>query len=155
MLRGFRVPDGIFCHYPVFMIDPLKFYPSLLLCLDEELLNQGFITFTLACFTRKGGNPDKSCIMSPLYAPDAMLRRLPPTKLMVAEIDCLRDHSFALCIRMLKVGASCQVILMKDFIHGFQSMDTNLVGIDEYRRGTNLTIEHFVKLFNQIKWMRE
>ena len=74
---------------------------------------------------------------------------------MVAEIDCLRDHSFALCIRMLKVGASCQVILMKDFIHGFQSMDTNLVGIDEYRRGTNLTIEHFVKLFNQIKWMRE
>lgn len=43
MLRGFRGPDGLFCHYPVFMIDPLKFYPSVLLCLDEELLNQGFL----------------------------------------------------------------------------------------------------------------
>ena len=155
MLRGFRVPDGLFCHYPVYMIDPMRFYPSTLLCLDEELLNQGFLTFALACFTRKGGNPDKNCVISPLYAPDAMLRRLPPVKLMVAEVDCLRDQAFALAIRILKLGGYCQLILMRDFIHGFQSMDTNLVGIEEYRRGTNLTIEHFVKLFNHIKWLRE
>jgi len=43
------------------------------------------------------------------------------------------------------------LILMKDYIHGFNNMDTNYVGVDEYRRGTNLTIEHFVSLFNHIK----
>lgn len=155
MLRGFRIPDGIFCHYPVFMVDPLRFYPSLLLSLDEELLNQGFLQFALSCFTRKGGNPDKSAIMSPLYAPDSMIRLIPPCKLMIAENDCLRDHSLAMGMRLLKLGNYCQVIMMKDFIHGFNNIDINLFGIEEYRRGTNLTIEHFIKLFNHIKWIRE
>ena len=91
LLRGFRIPDGIFCHYPVFVVDPMRFFPSVLLSVDEELLNQGFLMFALACFTRKGGNPDKSCVMSPLYAPDSMLRLLPPCKIMIAENDGLRD----------------------------------------------------------------
>ena len=155
MLRGFRIPDGIFCHYPAFMVDPLRFYPSLLLSCDEELLNQSFLKFALCCFTRKGGNPDKSCVLSPLYAPDCMLRLIPPCKFMIAENDGLRDHSLAMAIRLLKLGNFCQVILMKDFVHGFKSLDANLVGIEEYRRGTNLTVEHFVKLFNLIRWMRE
>ena len=45
--------------------------------------------------------------------------------------------------------------MMKDYIHGFQSMDVKLVGIEEYRRGTALTIEHFNKLFNYVKYERE
>lgn len=39
MLRGFRLPDGIFVHYPVLTIDPLMFFPSHLIAVDEELLN--------------------------------------------------------------------------------------------------------------------
>ena len=155
MLRGFRVADGIFLHYPVLNVDPMSFVPSHLLALDEELLNPAFIAFALGCFARKGGNPEKSCLMSPLLAPDSIIRRLPPCKFMVAEVDSLRDHSFSMAIRILRLGGRCKVILMKDFIHGFNSMDTNIVGIEEYRRGTNLTIEHFVKLFNHIKWIRE
>ena len=90
-----------------------------------------------------------------MLAPDAMLRLLPPCKLMIAEIDALRDHTFTFAHKILKLGGHCQVILMKDFIHGFNNMDTNVVGIEEYRRGTHLTIEHFSKLFSHIKWMRE
>ena len=150
MLRGFRVPDGIFAHYPVFQLDPLGFMPSMLLSVDEELLGQGFLLFALACFTRKGGNADKNCLISPLLAPDAMLRRIPPCIFMVGENDCLRDQAFKMTLRILKLKGFCHLIVMKDYIHGFKSLDTNYVGVDEYRRGTTLTIEHFVKLFNQI-----
>jgi len=107
MLRGFRVPDGIFAHYPAFQMDPLGFVPSLLLSLDEELLNQGFLLFAVACFIRKGGDPSKSCTLSPLNACDAMLKRMPPCKFMVAENDCLRDQSFKMALRILKLGGSC------------------------------------------------
>lgn len=128
----------------------MSFFPSHLIACDEELLNQPFMYFSLGCFTRNGGRSDKNCLMSPLIAPDAMLRRMPPTKFMVAEVDSLRDHSFAMALKLLKLGVRSKVILMKDFIHGFNSMDTNMVGITEYRRGTNLTIEHFRKMFNHI-----
>ena len=74
---------------------------------------------------------------------------------MVAENDCLRDHSFEMAIRILKVGGQARLIMMKDYIHGFQSMDVKLVGIEEYRRGTALTIEHFTRLFNYVKYERE
>ena len=70
---------------------------------------------------------------------------------MVAENDCLRDHSFKMALRILKLRGFCQLILMKDYIHGFNNFDTNYVGIEEYRRGTILTIEHFVKMFNHIR----
>lgn len=103
MLRGFRVPDGMFCHYPAFQMNHLRFYPSLLLSLDEELLNQGFIQFALACFLRNGGNTVSCPLVSPLCAPDAMLKRLPPARFMVAECDALRDHSFAMGLRILKL----------------------------------------------------
>ena len=150
LLRGFRTPDGIFVHYPAFNLSPKVFVPSMLLSLDEELLNQGFLLFACACFTRKGGDPSKNLLVSPKLAPDAMLKRMPPCKFMVAENDCLRDQSFEMCLRMLKLGRQCQIILMKDYIHGFNNMDINYAGIDEYRRGTRITVSHFVRLFNQI-----
>ena len=81
--------------------------------------------------------------MSPLLAPNAMLERLPPSKFMVAEVDALRDNSFVMAKRLLKLDRVCQVILMKDFIHGFNSMDLNVGGVTEFRRATGLTIEHF------------
>ena len=38
-IRGFRKPDGILLHYPVFSIDSQRFFPSMLLSMDEELLS--------------------------------------------------------------------------------------------------------------------
>ena len=85
--------------------------------------------------------------MSPFYAPNAMIKLLPPCKFMMAENDPLRDHSLAMGLRMLKQGNYCKLILMKDFIHAFLNFDTNFMGVEEFRRGTNLTIEQFSSLF--------
>jgi hormone-sensitive lipase len=39
MVRGFRLPDALLVHYPVWCIDINRFFPSSLLALDEELLS--------------------------------------------------------------------------------------------------------------------
>merc|ERR1712018_178729 len=121
-------PDAIMCHYPVFSVDINRFFPSLLISLDEELLSAGFMMFALACFSRKGGNPDKSPIMSPIYAPNKIIQLLPPCHFMVAEIDGLRDQSYAMALRILKNQGQVNISHMKDYIHGFCNLDTNHVG---------------------------
>ena len=138
-LRGFRTPDAIMCHYPVFSINPHRFFPSMLISVDEELLSSSFMQFALTCFTRNGGNVETNPILSPAHAPDALLKLLPPVKLMPCEIDPLRDHSFFFANRLLKLGKKCEVYLMKDHIHGWNNIDTNYVGVTEFSRSTTLT----------------
>jgi hormone-sensitive lipase len=138
-LRGFRMPDAILSHYPVFSINPRRFFPSMLLSVDEELLSSSFMQFALNCFTHRGGNVETNPILSPAHAPDALLKLLPPVKLMPCEIDPLRDHSFYFANRLLKLGNKCEIYIMKDHIHGWNNIDTNYVGVAEFRRSTTLT----------------
>jgi len=148
ILRGFRRPDGIVCHYPVFCIDENRFFPSFLLSIDEELLSSCFMKFALACFTRNGGNAVNP-IMSPLHAPDDLIKMLPPCEFMAAQIDGLRDQSLYMALKILKNGGQAHLSVMQDFIHGFCNMDTNHFGVNEYRRGTDITTSLFRQLFLQ------
>jgi len=148
ILRGFRRPDALLVHYPVWHTDFNRFFPSLLLSLDEVLLSQTFLKLALNCFTRAGGNPNKSPICSPILAPDDLLRLLPPIRIFSSEVDCLRDHAFYLTNRILKANnvpfdahyddynAKVQIFYMRDYIHGFCNLDTKHVGIEEYQKGT-------------------
>lgn len=150
-LRGFRRPDAILCHYPVLCIDENAFFPSLLMSVDEELLSAGFMQFALTCFTRNVTDAGRNPILSPVYAPDALFKLLPPVKLMPCEIDPLRDQSLQFAHRMLKQGGKCTVYMMKDHIHGFESLDPNYVGVNEYRRATTLTETIFRQLFQEFQ----
>ena len=66
---------------------------------------------------------------------------------MVAEMDGLRDHAFYLAWRILKLGGSAGISLMRDYMHGFCNMDTNFFGITECRQGTLQTTSLFRTLF--------
>lgn len=77
-------------HYPVLSCEP-RFYPSNLLSLDDPILGQPFLKFVLACFTRNGGNPARSPIMSPMNASKKLLNLLPTVKMFACEVDPLRD----------------------------------------------------------------
>ena len=40
-----------------------------------------------------------------------------------------------------------RVYYLRDYVHGFCSLDTKIVGIEEYKKGTALTITEFKRLF--------
>jgi acetyl esterase/lipase len=49
ILRGFRKPDAIFSHYPCFSTE-VRFFPSVLLTMDEWLLSDAFMSCVMSCF---------------------------------------------------------------------------------------------------------
>lgn len=101
ILRGFRRPDSIFAHYPVFACD-VRFFPSALLCMDEWLLSEAFMGCVMSCFLRNGGNPEISPICTPMMAPEGLLNLLPRVFMTCCEADPLRDQSVAFLDRLLK-----------------------------------------------------
>jgi acetyl esterase/lipase len=155
-LRGFaRRADAILAPYPAFCTDEKRFFPSVLMSVDEDLLSSAALQFILACFTRNGGKTDSNPILSPIYAPTALLKMIPPTKLLPCEVDPLRDQSFYFAHRLLQVGNKCEIYLMKDHIHGFNNIDQNYVGVNEFRRSTLLTESLLRQTFIDIRDSRK
>lgn len=151
LVRGFRKPNGILIHYPVFSVGT-KFYPSHSLALDEELLSQTFLFFVMACFMKNGGNPDHSPIASPIIAPKALLNALPNMIIFGAETDVLRDQGIHFLHRVLeadeyKTKDRAKMYYMKEHMHGWCNLNTKVVGVDEYKNGTELTAACFRRMF--------
>ena len=106
----------------------------------------------LSCFTRNGGNPDKNPFASPIEASDSLLNLLPNMVIFAAECDVLRDHSILFMDRMLKADKGktkdrCKLFYMREYIHGFCSMDTKHVGVEEFNVGTKITCAQFREMF--------
>ena len=75
-----------------------------------------------------------------MSAPDSILMKFPPTRIIICEADPLKDPSIEFSLRLKKLGIDSNLYIMKDYIHGFNSFDTPL-GISEYHNGTILTEE--------------
>ena len=151
ILRGFRVPDAIIAYYPPLVIELNKrrFFPSNLLGIDDVILSKNLTDMFRACFLHKAQSVHHSSspLISPLYAPDAMLRRLPPVEFFVSENDYERDDSLAMGLRILKAGGRCHITMMKDYIHAFQTFTKGLkIDVEEYCRTTPLLIERFSQI---------
>ena len=52
-----------------------------------------------------------------------------------------------MAVQILKNGGQADVLVMQDFIHGFCNMDVKGFGVNEYRRGTELTTSLFRQIF--------
>ena len=148
ILRGFRKPDGVLCHYPVFSLDSKRFFPSHLIAIDEEVMTRCFLSFSAACFNRLRAEPVNP-MLSPIHAPTSLIRQLPPCKFIVAQIDALRDQAFHMALRILKTGGQAQIVVMEEFIHGFQLFDTKKLGVSEFKNGTSITTKSFKKLYEE------
>jgi acetyl esterase/lipase len=61
--------------------------------------------------------------MSPLHAPDHVIAKLPVMRLLYDENDPVRDHSVLLGHKLLKLGKDVKLVLFKEYVHGFATMD--------------------------------
>ncbi|MCM0756003.1 alpha/beta hydrolase [Desulfovibrio aminophilus] len=83
-----------------------------------------FLTVELLAFFRDCYLSDpaqaRDPLVSPLLAPD--LSHQPPTRLILAEHDLLRDEALALARRLREAGAPCEATVQPGMIHGFFGM---------------------------------
>ncbi|CDW72983.1 hormone sensitive [Stylonychia lemnae] len=66
----------------------------------------------------------------------------PPTRIMICESDPLRDPSYEFALKLKKNNVDVKLILMKDYIHGFDELDIK-GGIKECRNATLITEDIF------------
>eukprot|EP00475_Leptophrys_vorax_P027531 TRINITY_DN3926_c0_g1_i1.p1 TRINITY_DN3926_c0_g1~~TRINITY_DN3926_c0_g1_i1.p1 ORF type:complete len:775 (+),score=156.53 TRINITY_DN3926_c0_g1_i1:87-2411(+) len=71
-------------------------------------------------------------------APDHVMRRFPPTSIMVGSIDPFVDDSVELAHKLSSLGASCRLKVYKNLPHGFLGFQTML---PKARKGVALAAE--------------
>ena len=72
-------------------------------------------------------DPDHSYLLSPVLAPDAILSRFPPTRMMLGGIDPVRDEGLIFAQKLMKNNVNLKVREYEFLCHGFLNMNSNTV----------------------------
>ena len=117
-----------------------------MLSLDDPLLNYSLMIYIASALTRKGGDSTKNSLLSPIYTPSFLLKKFPPTKILVAEVDPLRDNGIYLGLNLKRAGVDTELYYFKEYIHNFLQFDDVTFGIPEYQNAHEITISAFKQL---------
>ncbi len=72
---------------------------------------------------------------------------MPKTLIVCSQIDPLRDCSYLMALRMKKAGVDVDLVLMKDYIHGFGAFFMSHA-CPEYRNGVNYIIKQMAGMLD-------
>lgn len=149
--RGYRVPDGLVPIYPTTINKRDHFTPSLLNAWDDLLLSAAFLNLVMKSYQPTGQYfymGAHNCYLSPSYASDEDLAQLPPTRLLLAGIDPLRDDGLIFLNRALENKVDIKAVEFKFMPHGFMSMKFPLSqGLDESALAIERSSEILMQLF--------
>ncbi|CAI2383830.1 unnamed protein product [Moneuplotes crassus] len=146
--KHFRVPDFIVPVYPAMNLSLKNFCPSLILSLDDFILPSGFLYLCVEAYV-KDGDPETDHFLSPGICPDNILQRFPPTRIMSAGNDPLRDEAYKFVLRLLDNGVDVTCKEYINFPHGFISLNIPVAGISECKEPINQAIKYFKEFIYQ------
>jgi hormone-sensitive lipase len=113
---GFKMPEAILPLYPVTCQNLKAFSKTTLLGLEDEALTYPYFELMYKIFV--GTHSPENHLISPVYAPQELLRKFPKTVLVVNELDPVSFHSLRFAEKLMLSGASLKVMFFKDVIHG-------------------------------------
>lgn len=119
--RGGRLPRQEILFYPVTQSDFTEDspFPSVRENGTDYLLTARMMREYLALYVREDEDA-KSPYLAPLYAPS--LRGMPPTLVVTAQYDPLRDEGEAFARRLTQEGVPTALSRVDDALHGFLSL---------------------------------
>ena len=120
--KGFYVPDLLLMAYPSLVITRRMFSPSLLLSIDDRMLPASFLALCIDSYDPDGYG-DEEFLLSPALTPDHVLSHFPPTRIHLAGNDPLRDESYRLMLRMLRLQLDVHMCEFVHFPHAFWIFD--------------------------------
>lgn len=127
----FRVPDEIILCYPALGMNRTFAFPSGLYALIDPIISINFLSVCLEAYLSEDSEPDRDPYLSAFLADDEVLKRFPPTKIIVGSIDPLRDLSYKFTQRMIENNANVKLYEFADFPHGFLSYCIPVIGLNE------------------------
>jgi hormone-sensitive lipase len=142
----FRVPDGIIAAYPALNLSINAFTPSLLTSMDDFMLRYSFLNVCINSYIPPGADSAKDPYISPSLVSDEDLMKFPPIRIMTAGRDPLRDESYKLICRLVKLKKDAKMVEYRNFPHGFWNLDI-MFGLKEAKLATTKAIEWFEEFF--------
>lgn len=100
IIVGQKVPRSLFLAYPALNLSTEYFTPSLLYAFDDYLLNFSMIMLCRGCYLSESDLPEEDFMISPIYTPDSILQKHPPTWIFACENDSLHDDALRLALRL-------------------------------------------------------
>jgi hormone-sensitive lipase len=118
---NFRVPDGLLLGYPALNLAISAFTPSLLTSMDDFILTYSFLNVCINSYIPPDADPKKDPYLSPSLITDEDLKKFPPIRILAAGMDPLRDESYKLMYRLIKLKKNARMIEYRMLPHGFWS----------------------------------
>ncbi|CAI2387902.1 unnamed protein product [Moneuplotes crassus] len=116
--KKFRIPDGFISIYPALLLKYEAFTPSRINLFDDKMMNQ---LVKEACYNAycKDIDPDQNPFLCPMFLPDQILQRFPPTRISLAGLDPIHDDGYKFAYRLSNLGKDVICVDNKLLPHGF------------------------------------
>lgn len=144
IIEGIRAPDGLMLIYPAVDVSPTV-TPSRVLYMNDIVVPYYFLMVCLQAYVPPDVNPRSDPLISPLFTPDALLKKLPEKLTIVsAGLDPLLDDTTRFRYRLEKIGKKYEYHLYKSLPHGFMNFGQLVGGA---KRAVTDTCDMMVKMF--------
>jgi hormone-sensitive lipase len=116
---GVRPPDGIVLSYPATKVSMQDFTPSMLISLEDGVLPHTFLKLCIESYVQNEEfRPNENMLISPVYAEESVLEKLPPVRMALGDDDPLYCDSMKLLEKMVKCGVDAKATVFKATPHG-------------------------------------
>ncbi|MCQ2821550.1 MAG: alpha/beta hydrolase, partial [archaeon] len=140
---GQRVPDLLLSIYPVCDLHSKNMTTSLLKGFDENYLSPASMLYASYAYRGDYEN-DEDCFLNLWKANESILKKMPKTRMFLADLDPLRDAALKTAAKIAKSAPDFKVYDFEGLKHGFlKEKDTVLSGVpnkiicDEIEEYTN------------------
>lgn len=115
--NGVRPPDSVVACYPAMNLTESTFTPSMLMSINDILLNYAALRMCTAYYLDKDQDASTNHYISPLFVSDEVLAKFPPVHLYICDRDALRDDGMRFALKAKKAGAPVNVHFWKHLNH--------------------------------------
>ena len=133
IMNKIKLPKAIFLFYPALKIDINTIVPSYLNAVNDLILEYHLLKFCIESYSGKLTDNGKiitdtrNQFLSPLFMDNNILKLLPPVRIFGGSCDPLRDDSFYLMEKLLKLNKDVYFYEFKYFPHGYLNYDFKMV----------------------------
>ena len=129
IMNKIKLPKVIFLFYPALKIDMNSIVPSYLNAITDIILEYRLLKFCIDSYSGKYTDNGKiitdtrNKFLSTIFMDDNILKLLPPIRIFGGSCDVLRDDTFYLMEKLLKLNKDVFFYEFKYFPHGFLNYD--------------------------------
>ena len=133
IMNKIKLPKAIFLFYPALKIDINTIVPSYLNAVNDLILEYHLLKFCIESYSGKLTDNGKiitdtrNQFLSPIFMDNNVLKLLPPIRIFGGSCDPLRDDSFYLMEKLLKLNKDIYFYEFKYFPHGYLNYDFKMV----------------------------